>query len=637
MAPIAEGSEVGAALPEDGNVTKPSGPCSSREIPTALVVEDEDTTRLLVSASLAKAGFEVEAVENGEQALSAFRRRRPDLVLLDLLLPGMDGFAFLETLRNLPAGRTVPVLVATVLEDGESIRRAYDAGATDFITKPINWTILGHRARYVLRASRAYEGLCQAESRYRQLFEGVPVGLFRTTPEGRLLDANRILVRLRGCADREELLATPPAELYVNPKDRDRFVARMKKDGMVRNFEIRMRRADGEIRWVEINAIVVPGPDGRTMIFEGSLHDIHDRKRAEGKLRESEKKYRDLVETAHDLIWSLDRQGRITFVNQAASNVYGYPPEELVGRSFLELVPPEDRIRQAEHLSESLASGENLVLGVETEVLDRDGNRHTLVANAAIVRDQHGNAVGVTGTSTDVTERKRVENELRQSRKEMRELASYLQNALENERTRVARELHDEFGQALTGIRIDLAWIADRLPGHDASLREKMTRTLKMIDGTFQTVRRISADLRPAILDDLGIGAAIEWQAGEFTRRTGIPCEVFLDPEEIVLDREHSTAFYRILQESLTNVARHACAARVVVRLAKEADLVRLEIEDDGKGISREEITDSRSFGLIGMRERVLPLRGAVDIEGAPGKGTTISVRLPLEAAGVCG
>jgi signal transduction histidine kinase len=153
---------------------------------------------------------------------------------------------------------------------------------------------------------------------------------------------------------------------------------------------------------------------------------------------------------------------------------------------------------------------------------------------------------------------------------------------------------------------------------------------LRDIDEIIRTVQRISTDVRPAMLDDLGIGAAIEWQAGEFTRRTGIPCKVSLDPEEIVLDKNRSTALFRIFQESLTNISRHAGATSITVGLVMREGRMHLEIEDNGRGITGKEISAPRSFGLIGMRERVLPLGGEVEIRGVPGRGTTITVRLPL-------
>ena len=220
--------------------------------------------------------------------------------------------------------------------------------------------------------------------------------------------------------------------------------------------------------------------------------------------------------------------------------------------------------------------------------------------------------------------------ELRTSQMELRNLSLYLQTAREEERTRIAREIHDELGQALTALKMDLSWLKKRLGPEQDSLEAKTATMEQVIDATMRTIHRLSGELRPGILDDLGLAAAIEWQAGEFENRTGIPCRVQVSPEEITLDRERSTAVFRIFQEALTNVARHAQATEVTASLQTREGAVELEVADDGRGITKPELASPRSFGLLGIRERVLFLGGAVAISGAPGKGTTVRVEIPL-------
>jgi len=247
----------------------------------------------------------------------------------------------------------------------------------------------------------------------------------------------------------------------------------------------------------------------------------------------------------------------------------------------------------------------------------------------SLVRGIDGAPAYAVGMVEDITERKRATEELHRSLDQLHALAARLQSVREEERTTVAREIHDELGQAMTAIRLDLAALRRELPpdGKGAALR--IERLLKLADETIQSVRRIATELRPGVLDDLGLAAAVEWAAEEFQTRTGMECHVSLPDSEISLDPERATALFRIFQETLTNVARHAHATEVKVRLARSNGDLFLEVHDNGKGISEGELSESQSLGILGMRERALVLGGELTITGAPGKGTTVNVRIP--------
>ena len=227
-------------------------------------------------------------------------------------------------------------------------------------------------------------------------------------------------------------------------------------------------------------------------------------------------------------------------------------------------------------------------------------------------------------------ERRRAEEQLRRSHEQLRALTSYLQYVREEERTRISREVHDELGQALTGLKMDLSWLAGHLPRHDRALLHKIKTMMSGIDATIHTVRRISTELRPGILDSLGLVAAIEWQASEFQTRTGICCNVTTTVSETLWDQDFTTAFFRIFQETLTNIIRHAKATLVEVKLAVEGDRLVLTVADNGRGITEDEMVNTRSIGLIGMRERAALVGGEISFQGAPGRGTTVTVRIPL-------
>lgn len=234
------------------------------------------------------------------------------------------------------------------------------------------------------------------------------------------------------------------------------------------------------------------------------------------------------------------------------------------------------------------------------------------------------------GILRDITEHKKVDDEIRESREQLRNLSAYLHSAREEERKLVAREIHDELGQSLTALKMDLCWLSKRLPQDNELLSEKTEIMVELIDRTIQTVQKISTELRPGILDDLGLMAAIEWQADEFTNRMGIKCELSPGSKHIVVNAEHATAIFRIFQETLTNVARHAQATRVRVILRQKAGKLVLQIRDNGIGIKEEQIIDPESIGLIGIRERARSQGGEAEISGIQGKGTTVTLTIPL-------
>lgn len=232
--------------------------------------------------------------------------------------------------------------------------------------------------------------------------------------------------------------------------------------------------------------------------------------------------------------------------------------------------------------------------------------------------------------SADRRERRAAEEELRDSRDQLRALTAYLQYVREEERTRIAREVHDELGQMLTNLKIELSWLSSRLPKNRRLLREKAKLMLGHIDALVHTIRQIVTELRPGILDDLGLVPALEWQAGEFQRRTGVRCNFSADVPERQWDDDITTALFRIFQETLTNVLRHAQATKVDVHLFTDAGQLVLEVADNGRGITESEISNTRSIGLLGMRERAALLGGEISFSGSPGRGTTVVIRLPI-------
>jgi PAS domain S-box-containing protein len=351
---------------------------------------------------------------------------------------------------------------------------------------------------------------------------------------------------------------------------------------------------------------------------------IAERKLAKEVLRQSEDSLRLIIDTIPTMAWTVRPDGAVDFVNQRWLDYTGLSLEEEI-KQPTRVVHPEDLPRVMERWLGDMAAGEPSA--DEMRLRQADGAYRWFLVRTVPLRDKSGAIVKWFATSTEIEDRKQAEDALQYSLEELRALAARLQSVREEERTRLAREIHDELGQALTGIMLESASLICELPRDAKQQSNRAELIMKLADETIQTVRRISTELRPGILDDLGLMAAVEWAAEEFQSRTGIDCRLDLPVDDIVIDRERATALFRILQETLTNVARHSHATQVNVRLAKEEGSLILEVHDNGKGISKEELSAGRSLGILGMRERALILGGGLAISGAPGQGTTIEVR----------
>jgi len=347
-------------------------------------------------------------------------------------------------------------------------------------------------------------------------------------------------------------------------------------------------------------------------------------KLAKDVLRQSEDSLRLIIDTIPTMAWTLRPDGAVDFLNQRWMDYTGLSLEEIKDPN--RVVHPADLPRVVEKWLVDMAAGRPSE--DEMRLRNAEGEFRWFLVRTVPLRDDSGAIVKWFGTSTEIEDRKKAEDALQHSLEELRALAAHLQSVREEERRRVAREIHDELGQALTGIMLESASLIRELPKDAKQQSTRAELIMKLADETIQTVRRISTELRPGILDDLGLMAAVEWAAEEFQSRTGTNCRLDLPEDDIVIDRERATALFRILQETLTNVARHANATQVNVRLAKEKGSLLLEVHDNGKGISKEQLSAGRSLGILGMRERAVLLGGGLAISGAPGQGTTIKVRI---------
>jgi two-component system sensor histidine kinase UhpB len=339
-------------------------------------------------------------------------------------------------------------------------------------------------------------------------------------------------------------------------------------------------------------------------------------------LKKSEMKYRTLFEQSMDPIFITDENAVIIDANPSMVELFGYPISEIIGHRADEFFKEQNEYQNII----ALARTKGAVSNFECRMITKKGR--VLDVQITVRKYEYGwqGGDGYQGIIRDITQYKLYFEELLRSRQELRNLTAHIENLREQERTDIAREIHDVLGQSLTALRLDLSWVRKKIKPEEADLNEKISIMDIIINDIISTVRKLSTQLRPGILDDLGLPAAIEWQTDEFKKRTGINCCV--DCSDVGdLPEDKAVALFRIFQESFTNIMKHSCADSVIISLQKNDGNVEMMIKDNGKGFSDHDLQTKGSYGIIGMKERVKNLNGTLTIDG--NAGTTIRVVIP--------
>ena len=529
---------------------------SAAQTGTILIVDDTPANLGVVVDSLEARGIRVLVALDGLEALERAAFAQPDLILLDVKMPGIDGFETCRRLKRDERTREIAVIFMTSLTGNEDRVEGFAAGGVDYVTKPL---------------------------RVDEMLARVGVHLELRAMHTQLVAQNRQL--LAEVAVRKET----EAALKQARDDLERRVA-------LRTEELARANANLQAQ-------------------------IDERRRADARLQASEARFRAIVETSPvPLCITSMPDGRILYTNEPLRALFGMNAG--VAANIADFyADPLERERLIDHLRT-----EGSLRDTEVRFQRPDGTRFWAMATARVATYDDSPAIYVG--MNDITGRKQMEQELVESREQQRELSAYMEAIREEERKRIAMEIHDELGQLLTALKMDVSLLKMRL-ANDPESAKKADDMRELVEGTIWMVRNVASHLRPAALN-FGIASALEWLVAEFNRRNAIPCALRIEGSEPELSDAYATAAFRIVQASLTNVARHAKATRVEVALISTDTNLELQVRDNGRGFDQEAAHRNFSYGLLGMNERARLIGGSLSIDSALGAGTTVSIHIPL-------
>lgn len=485
---------------------------------------------------------------------------------------------------------------------------------------------------------RAIGELEQSRDAYAELYDFAPVGYLTLDRGGMLRHANLAAATVLGVAC-SRLVGRAFSE-FVPPDARNewrRHYAHLLARNEQRRIELSLCTATEAAIRVALECCPRPGSDDESWHCVIAMIDVTERKRAEETLRASEGQFRTLFEQAPIGIGLVAPDGKPVCVNRALQHMLGYTEEELCRGHFIDWTHPDD-VQASLEIVQRLRRGEADHLEIEKRYLCKHGKvvwAHTAVS---AVRDERGEVRCFIAMVEDINERKRAERELRESREQLRGLVARLHRAQEEERIRIAREVHDELGQLLTGLKMVIRRLEEKLsepdlPPECRSLLDRAVDASELTDATIACVQKIAAELRPEALDRLGLAATLTQTARKFQERTGIPCTATVPEQDPELGPGAASELFYICREALTNVARHACATAAEIRLGSETAAVVLEIGDNGIGLPGIESGAPEGLGLLGMRERARHCGGQVSFQQNDPRGTLVRVWVPRDSS----
>ena len=464
-----------------------------------------------------------------------------------------------------------------------------------------------------------------AHDRYAELYRFSPAGLLTLDRHGVIQEANiqtEVLLRVQ----RGDLIRQPFVR-FIAPDEQSLFVRRFHdafRTGAKQSCDLSLFHPESAASVIHLVIQAFPDETGARTYCRFALFDVTEHKRTEALAWMSKEKLRQAVEASGTGLWDWNTETNEMSFSPEWKHQLGYDGGDLpeVFETLESRLHPEDRDRVLVYIRDYLANPQG-PYRQEIRLRHKDGNYRWIEARASFVTGTTGRRVRLLGTHVDITEQKQTEEQLQDTVSRVRILSQRLNAAQEEERIRIARELHDELGVRLTCLKLDLSRFQSMkspLQCADAQIEDKICKMIAEVDATIESIQRLVSELRPGILDDLGLVAAVEWQCEDFERRSGIRC-LCESSQDITLDPSCATAAFRICQEALTNVMRHAKATFVRVMVSQTQGDLLLEIQDDGKGISTEELSNPGALGLLGMRERASGLGGILRSPAGSGGG----------------
>lgn len=484
--------------------------------------------------------------------------------------------------------------------------------------------------RDITESKLAEEALRESELFNKTIISSVDEGVIVYDNQLRYIVWNKFMEEHSG-SRAEEVLGKSALERFpemVEPGVIDKLKRALKGEAAISDDTRYRNSITGKMGWISSSYSPHISARGEIIGVVVIIRDITDRKESEQALVQSELRFKELFDHMSSGVYIFESiEGERDFVltnfNKGGENIEFISKKDIIGMKASEIFEKQNMKSFLDVLIKVQVTNEpeHYMLTIQKDNGDLNWR------DTYVYKLPSGEVVAIYD---DVTERKEAEFELKVSREQMRRLANHLENAREEERKKIAFEIHDELGYALTAIKLDIAWLAKKMADFDDSYLQRIKSMSELTETTLNKVRSISTQLRPSVLDHFGISAAIDWAAKEFQKRTAVRCKVIIYPEDIRLDENVSIAVFRIFQEALTNITRHANASRVDVSFTNNNGIIELQVKDNGKGIAKKQIDALKSLGLVGMREKAKNLGGTLDISGRKGTGTTVTLTIPI-------
>ena len=540
--------------------------------------------------------------------------------------------------QNTSLCRTVVTDITERRQAGESLRRAKD----DLELRVQERTAELARANELLleeiqEHKRMQEALQAAALYARTLLEANLDPLVTISRDGKIMDANLATEQAIGLS-REQIIGSDFSDYFTEPKKARMGYEQVFKQGFVRDYPLAIKSLSGMVMEVLYNATVFKNSANEVEGVLASARDISARKRFERELSQSELRLKDAQKIAHLGSWEWDVNSDEQRWSEELYRIFGYDPHKMAMTHEISFnaIHPEDQEYVTRMVWESLETNDDY--NIDFRVIRADGAMRFLNSQARLYRDNQGRPQRMVGSVLDITDRKNIERELQESEQQLRRLTAELLIAQEAERKRIAGEVHDELGQSMTVLKLRLRTIEKQLLKDQIKLKGECLDLLGYADGILKSVRRISRDLTPSILEDLGLSAAVRWLVDNFKENLDVNIALQAVPIDSLVPKNLQINIYRILQECLTNSGKHAEAQNITVSIRQQQDAMLFTVEDDGRGFDPEQLFSEKApaqgLGFTTMRERALLLNGKLDISSFPGRGTRITLQIPMDSEG---